>query len=408
MWGWSDNCKLRARIDELERCKLPKTCYETCEINYGPTSGQYRRVGSFGGGTGIQSQGMGRFTGSHPVWNQPWLGNAQGAVTNSAGGAHFYDRSGGRLARESLAHETYIYIPSAECGPTVTQIRFRSIGEQFAQIRMSPAGGDLNAATVVGQVNYLGPPNTRVIGAPVAVTQDTVYGVLGYSLDRQDNADIEIQYTDGNGTWTDIPHAWMHADLADAQAAESLQTFWCVQGDIGTNESDDRRLTESQVQNLGVSSVAVNCESLVALELQTATADAPFASGVVLSGEDLLGNQVTTPVLTGATVTPVGGAAGSGGDDTRRYEIRYAAPHPDGANHVPQVHGVSNEPNGDESNVAIVEGSITAAGFDVITTVDDNAVAEDPQVFLNFTFEVDAPLAVVVGLSSPDGTVSIN
>ena len=246
-----DFCKLKFRTSELERCKLPKTCFETCEINYGPTSGQYRRVQVFGGGDGIQSQGMDRFTGTNPNTNsQPWLGNAQGAITNSSGGAHFYDRSGGRNARESMSYETYIYIPSRACGPTVTLIRFRSLGEQFAQIRISPAGGNLNAATVVGTVNYLGPPNTRNIGGSVNVVQDTVYGVLGYSLDRQDNADIEIQYNDGTGTWRDIPHAWMHANLADAQAAESLQTFWCVQGGIATNETDDRRITEVELQTL--------------------------------------------------------------------------------------------------------------------------------------------------------------
>lgn len=263
-----DFCKLKNRTAELERCKLPKTCYQTCELVEGANAGSYRRAANFGGGENVQNQGMGAFTGTNPNWNtQPWLGNAQGAVVASTGAGHFFDRSAGRAARERISHEAYIYIPDAHV-EAVDEIRFLSLGEQFSQVRISPAGGNLNAASFVGQVNYLGPPNTRQIGGVISVNQNEVYGVLNYVIDRQDNADTRIQYRTGGGAWVNMPISWLYPNLADAQAAQSLDIIWCVQGGIGTNEDDDRRLTETEIQNLGVSSEVVDCalEPLVQAE----------------------------------------------------------------------------------------------------------------------------------------------
>ena len=255
----TENCE---DIAELKRCKLPKTCYLTCELNAGPRFGSYRRTQVFGGGENIQSQGMGRFTGSHPLYSsQPWLGNARGGIVASTGAGHFFDRSGGRNARESMAHEAYIYVPAAHV-VAVNQIRFLSLGEQFSQVRVSPAGGNLNAAAVVGSVNYLGPPNTRQIGGVVTVAQDEIYGVLNYALDRQDNADTRIQYRSTGGPWVNLPIAWIYPNIEDAQAASSVETRWCVQGGIATNEDDDRRITEADVMSLGVSSEIVDCDDV--------------------------------------------------------------------------------------------------------------------------------------------------
>ena len=250
---------LEFAVSELQRCKLPKTCYQTCELNTGPDAGSYRRSANFGGGENVQSAGMGAFTGTHPLYpSQPWLGNAQGGIVASAGAGHFFDRSGGGAARERMSHEGYLYIPAVHVAEA-DEIRFLALGQQFNQVRISPAGGDLDAATIVGQVNYLNAPINRQVGAPVSVNQDEVYGVLSYVLDRQDNADVRIQYRFNGGAWADVPLNWLYPNLADAQAASSDEILWCVQGEIGTNETDDRRLTENEISVLGVSSELVDC-----------------------------------------------------------------------------------------------------------------------------------------------------
>lgn len=262
-------------------CDL-STCYETCLLTTGPNDSQYRRIGIFGGGQNIQSQGMGRFTGTHPVYtSQPWLGNAAAPIVNTTGSGHFFDRSGGSAARESLVYEAYIYIPH-ECLIDVDEIRFLSLGEQFAQIRISPAGGDLNSPTVVGQVNYLGPPNTRQIGNIIPVDQDEVYGILGYALDRQDNADIRIQYRANAGAWVNLPINWMYANLADAQAATS-KIKWCASKGIATNDIDDRRIpVQDLIDNLG----AVEIPCYDAGTVTTATTAITTTNGITLSVGD--------------------------------------------------------------------------------------------------------------------------
>lgn len=128
------------------------------------------------------------------------------------------------------------------------------------------------------------------------------------------------------------------------------------------------------------------------LSTTTIEVDKTFAEGqVVNTGTNFnIFSDVTTPYLFGATVTPVGLT-----NDTRLYQVRFNSPHPDGDQYVPVISGISNEPNGDEPKVNVVEGSITTNGFDVITTVDDNGGTEDPQVFLNFTFRVVEKVNVV-------------
>jgi hypothetical protein len=115
------------------------------------------------------------------------------------------------------------------------------------------------------------------------------------------------------------------------------------------------------------------------------TVEKPFSQGVVINSNSniLVSTNITTPFLEGATVTPVGN-----GNDTILYQVRFTTPHPDLAQYTPIVSAISNEPTGIEAVASVVEGSITANGFDVITTVGDNGGTEDVQVFLNFTFKV--------------------
>jgi len=136
----------------------------------------------------------------------------------------------------------------------------------------------------------------------------------------------------------------------------------------------------------------------VQLTATLVTVDKTFAEGhVENTGTNLnVSTDVQTPYLLGATVTPTGTA-----NDDRQYEIRFTNPHPDGANYVPVVVPQSNEPNGDEAKVSVVQGSINANGFDVITTVDDNGGTEDPQVFLNFLFRVVEKVNVLEMIDTP-------
>lgn len=125
----------------------------------------------------------------------------------------------------------------------------------------------------------------------------------------------------------------------------------------------------------------------------TITVDRTFAEGVVVNtGTNFnVGTNVTTPYIFGSTLTFAGA-----GNDNRLYQVTFASAHPDGTDYIPTVSGISNEPNGDEAKVNVVEGSITANGFQVITTLDDNGGTEDPQVFLNFTYRVVEKVTITV------------
>lgn len=394
----SDFCKLKSRTSELERCKLPKTCYLTCELVEGSNAGRYRRVANFGGGDNVQSQGMSAFTGTNPNSNsQPWLGNAQGAIVASSGAGHFFDRSGGRQTRERMSHEAYIYIPSEHVQP-VDEIRFLSVGEQFSQVRITPAGGNLNAATVVGQVSYLGPPNTRQIGGVVPVNQDAVYGILAYVIDRQDNADTRIQYRVSGGAWVNMPLNWLYPNLADAAQAQSLDTTWCVQGGIGTNDIDDRRLTEVEIQNLGVSSEVVPCaiDSQIQSQLDDIISDIDKITdsvktipvdyvNVTVSGDaNILSAQnglveVSTVNLSSGT----GSNAGAG----NRYTVNFPA-HPKGTDYqwfaTPVGIATTADPNGKiPQEISRTATSVTFAFYE-----GDDGNAIDDHVDTDFHFKV--------------------
>ena len=117
-----------------------------------------------------------------------------------------------------------------------------------------------------------------------------------------------------------------------------------------------------------------------------------FAKGQVVNTSTNVNSNaaIVTTGLEGASIVAQGT-----NNDNREYVITFNQPHPQGANYVPHVHGISNEPNGDEVKVNVVENSITANGFRVITTLDDNGQSSDQQVFLNFTFEVFVEKQVV-------------
>ena len=373
-----DLSEIKFDIDELQRCKLPKTCYRTCELVEGPNAGSYRRVGFFGGGDNIQSQGIGRFTGSHPLYpSQPWLGNAPGVVTSAGGLARFLDRSGGRNASESLSHEGYIYIPGAHV-VEVDEIRFFALGQQFVQVRF---GIDLNTPVTVGTLNYLNNPVNRQVGAPIPVDQDQVYGVLGYVLDRQDNADVQFQYRFQGGSWVNMPANWQYPNLADAQAAESLDTLWCVQGGIGTNEDDDRRLTEGEIQVLGVTSEMVDCPSdeptgVIGIETVIRT-EAHFGS-----------SEDGTTVATTRNLEMRRTAAG-------QWQVRFPSPHPDGVAYFAGFTAHEEEANRDAPDITIVQGSKNANGFDLQITTGDNGTGADPYVDTPFDVKVNGPITVL-------------
>ena len=287
-------------------CSL-QTCYETCVLTPWPNDSRYRRIGIFGGWDGIQGQGMGRFTGTHPVYtSQPWLGNAAAPVVASTGTWHFFDRSGWRNARESLVYEAYISIPD-ECISSADEIRFLSIGEQFAQIRMSGAGGDLNTTTTVGTVSYLWPPNTRQIGNIMPVAQNEVYGILGYSLDRQNNADIRIQYRSNAGAWVNMPINWMYPNLVDAEAAISKDKWVSCDGENATSwQSGEQKTVQDLIDNFGA--VEVPCYgwddtfmSITNIDLQPTANDNEFT--VVIEWLDNEWIAQTTTDATPITVT---------------------------------------------------------------------------------------------------------
>lgn len=77
-----------------------------------------------------------------------------------------------------------------------------------------------------------------------------------------------------------------------------------------------------------------------------------------------------------------------------RYQITYAAPHPQGANNAPVAVALS-EPNLDQRRANIDD--ITATGFQVVITTDDNDNLADFLIDHPFTYSVSYEANVLVG-----------
>ena len=120
------------------------------------------------------------------------------------------------------------------------------------------------------------------------------------------------------------------------------------------------------------------------ISFTTTFVDQTFAEGrIINTNNNSNQNNAGAVYIYGATVNTLGGD-----NETRRYEVVFDNPHPDGSGYVPIVSAISNEPNGDEFKVSVIEGSVLPNGFEVITTLDDNGGTEDPQTFGNWQFNV--------------------
>ena len=83
-----------------------------------------------------------------------------------------------------------------------------------------------------------------------------------------------------------------------------------------------------------------------------------------------------------------------------RWSAVLTTPHPEGVNYHPsfQPEEQSDAGHRDGIDMHIVQGTLTAAGFDFMLTTGDNGTAADAYVDAPFTIGIDSPVTVMAPL----------
>jgi len=248
------------RVSELERCKLPKTCYEQRIITPGASSGQFIRSRWVVGNDNIQDQQAAFWGTGYPGHNSlPWRTNGlnqnQATLTVGAGTEQFFDSSTGET-NEALIHEFYVRWPQA-VDTVVQAVRLRGLGQGWYRTWRAANNTNLNNVAIIGTQQWTNNPQNRVLnGTTQPITQGSIDSYFVQVLDTMSNAGINIQYQNASGAWVNVPTAWIYSTPAGAQSQTEEDLLWSCQGDVCTNEDNDSRLTEALVQGF---SSAVDC-----------------------------------------------------------------------------------------------------------------------------------------------------
>jgi len=285
------------RVSELERCKLPKTCYAQRIITPGASSGQFIRSRWVVGNDNIQGQQAGFWGTGYPGHNAlPWRTNGlnqnQATLTVGAGTEQFFDSSTGDT-NEALIHEFYVRWPQT-VDTVVQAVRLRGLGQGWYRTWRAANNTNLNNVAIIGTQQWTGGQQNRVLnGTTQPITQGSIDSYFVQVLDTMSNAGINIQYQNSAGAWVNVPTAWIYATPAGAQSQTEEDLLWSCQGDVCTNEDNDSRLTEAAVQGLASS---VDCPidgfQITGIDL-TNTTD-PSIIDASISYIDQNGNAQTT------------------------------------------------------------------------------------------------------------------
>lgn len=81
------------------------------------------------------------------------------------------------------------------------------------------------------------------------------------------------------------------------------------------------------------------------------------------------------------------------------WQVRFAAPHPDGANYAPWLTSEEQGTLRDTPDVTIVQGTQNANGFDVQINTGDNGATADILVDAPWSWGVAAPTSVVTNVT---------
>jgi len=108
------------------------------------------------------------------------------------------------------------------------------------------------------------------------------------------------------------------------------------------------------------------------------------AAQVIQTGSTTNNPTITVPYSTNITSVVASGNA----NDTRRFTVTFATPHPNGANYAVKLSKASDEPNGDERKIQWKEGTKTPTSVVVELSIDDNGGTEDQNVFSTFDITI--------------------